>query len=320
MRSVPPTGLPFADLKPGQTRTLPTRTVSLNPPDPQGAVKLPQEGEALRIGDIGEVSASPRVQKALKRLAADKAATTVAQLVMWNVAAGLDWDTIAELSQPWANRFELALAKDLVDRLDAEPSEAEMGRIVFQISGTDGDTEAIATALKKELEGKVVLGLRSAMGIPSRPGGPSLACRVRLKAGEAQVQLSSSDASAQSWIPFGKFTMPLGQVKDDAGAQRLADALAGGLLSRLVRAQLVKGAREKGKLTYRLRIDNVSPLRLNGVAAVGVASNEDEKARVLSGISIPPRRSMTVPVSEEAVKALGLRQGIRVTAIDLSGL
>ncbi len=64
----------------------------------------------------------------------------------------------------------------------------------------------------------------------------------------------------------------------------------------------------------------MSPLRLNGVAAVGVGSKPDEKARVLSGISVPPRRSMTVPASEELVKALGLKQGIRVTAIDLSGL
>ena len=29
---------------------------------------------------------------------------------------------------------------------------------------------------------------------------------------------------------------------------------------------------------------------------------------------------MTVPASEEVVKALGLKQGIRVTALDLSGL
>ena len=43
-------------------------------------------------------------QKALRRLAAEKAATTVSQLVMWNVAAGLDWGddrrAVAELGQP----------------------------------------------------------------------------------------------------------------------------------------------------------------------------------------------------------------------------
>ena len=77
---------------------------------------------------------------------------------------------------------------------------------------------------------------------------------------------------------------------------------------------------EKGKLTYRLRIENATPLRLSGLAAVGIESKDDAKPRVLSGISIPPRRSMTVPASEEVIKELGLKHGIRVTALDLSGL
>src|SRR5690242_10552444 len=177
MRSVPPTSLPFADLKPGQTRKLPTRLVSLAPPDAQGGVQLPQEGEALRIAAIGEMSENPRVQKALRRLAADKAATTVAQLVMWNVAAGLDWGTIAQLSQRWANRYELTLARDFVDRLDADtPAEFESGRILFQIDGQDEAARAIATDLRKALDGKIVLGLQARMGIPARPGRPALAC------------------------------------------------------------------------------------------------------------------------------------------------
>ncbi len=41
---------------------------------------------------------------------------------------------------------------------------------------------------------------------------------------------------------------------------------------------------------------------------------------VLTGISVPPRRGLTVPASEEAVQALGLKKGIRITAVDLSGL
>jgi hypothetical protein len=84
--------------------------------------------------------------------------------------------------------------------------------------------------------------------------------------------------------------------------------------------QLTKGTREKGKLTYRLRIDNASPLLLNGLAAVGTASTPDETPKVLWGISIPPHKSMTVPASEEVVKKLGLKKGIRVVALDLSGL
>ena len=70
----------------------------------------------------------------------------------------------------------------------------------------------------------------------------------------------------------------------------------------------------------QLRIENASPMILNGLAVLGPASKAAETPKVLSGISIPPRKNLTVPASEEAVKALGLKQGIRVMAVDLSGL
>ncbi len=165
-----------------------------------------------------------------------------------------------------------------------------------------------------------MLGLQADLGIPARPAGPSLACRVRIKGEEAQVQLTASDPAARGWVPFGKFTLPIAGATGEAESLRLADALAEGLISRLVRAQVVKGPREKGKLTYRIRIENASPLRLNGLAAVGVDNKADDKARILTGISIPPRRNMNVPASEEVIKDLGLKQGVRLTAIDLSAL
>jgi hypothetical protein len=313
--------LPFADLKPGQTRHLPTRLVSLNAPDAEAGVKLPEKGEPLRLGDIGRINDNPRAQKAMRRLAAEKAATTVSQLVMWNVAAGLDWDTIAESSRNWANRSELALARDFVDRLDADPpADGEAGRLLLQIDGTDEATAARASGLKKALEGRIVLGLRAGMGIPEQPAGPALACRVQFKAQVAQVELSSSDASGRSWVAVGKFSLPVADASDEAAMARLADAMAEGLLNRVVRAEIVKGPRVKGRLTYRLRIENASPLALNGVAMVGTASRTDREPHVLAGISIPPRRSLTAPASEEVVKALDLRHGICVTAADLSGL
>jgi len=319
MRSVPPTGLPFADLKPGQTRHLPTRMVSLNPPDPQGGARLAREGEAFQLADIGEVNDSQRVQKALRRLAAEKAATPVAQLVMWNVAVGLDWATIAGLSQRWANRHELALAKDFVDHLDTA-WDGETGRIFFEIGGHDAAGEARAAAVRKAFEGKLVLGLRAEMGVPAKPDRPALACRVGIRGEEVQVQLGGSDGAARSWVSLGKFAVAPrgGRSGDDAGA--IADAIAEGMLGRLVRAQLIKGPRQKGKLTYAIRIENGSPFRLNGLSAAGQESRSDEKARVLVGISIPPRQHINVPAGEEVVKQLGLKHGIRITALDLSGL
>ena len=84
---------------------------------------------------------------------------------------------------------------------------------------------------------------------------------------------------------------------------------------------MTKGtAREKGKLIYQVRIDNASPLVLNGLALVGTTSAADETPKPLSGICISPRRSLTVPATEEVVKTLGLKKGIKLTALDLSGL
>jgi hypothetical protein len=78
MRSVPATDLPSAILEPRQTRHLPTRLVSLATPDPQAGSNLPEKGERLQIlGDVNKVNENPQVQKALKRLAAEKAPTSL---------------------------------------------------------------------------------------------------------------------------------------------------------------------------------------------------------------------------------------------------
>lgn len=42
--------------------------------------------------------------------------------------------------------------------------------------------------------------------------------------------------------------------------------------------------------------------------------------KVLSGIAIAPRRTMLVPTNDDVVKTLGLKKGIKVLALDLSGL
>ena len=124
----------------------------------------------FQIGDIGEVSDDPRVQKALKRLAAQTASSRVAQLVMWRLAAGLDWETIAQLSQGWANRYELTLAQDFVEHLDTL-AEGETGRLHFQIDATDPAGEKLAAETSQLLQGKIVLGLCAERGIPARPRG-----------------------------------------------------------------------------------------------------------------------------------------------------
>ncbi|MGP0069649.1 MAG: hypothetical protein ACLQGP_39365 [Isosphaeraceae bacterium] len=320
MRSVPPSEAPFADLKPKQTRNLPTSIVSLTSPDAENGLVLPSQGEKLRIvGDIARVNDDPQVQKALRRLASGLAPASVSQLVMWRLNTGLDWATIGQLADKWANRYELTLAKDFVDRLSSLP-EGESGRIMFQFVGLDSAGEFTAAELAGLIKGKTVLGLQSVIGVPSRPESPAVACQVRLKGGEALVQVSSSDSNGQNWVPYGKFTLPVPKTDGKSDPAQFADSLAEGVLNRLVRVQLSKGPREKGKLTYQLRIENASPLILNGLSLMGPASKTTEEPKVLLGITIPPRKSLTVPASEAAVKTMGLKQGIRVMAVDLSGL
>jgi len=319
MRSVPPTSLPFASIDPGKTRNLPTRLVSLSQPDPNSetGVSLPAKGEKLQIGDVSQAGADDHVQKALKRLAALKAPETVCQLIMWRLSSGLDWGQIAQLSSKWANAHELTLAQQFVAHLDNLPNE-ETGTILFQIDGSDEAGKAQARLLSKELSEKAFLGLKTGLGIPDQPEGPGVACSVRFTGDEASVVVQSSDGSAGRWVGYGKFALSCSASSFQAA--KFGDALAEGVLSRLVRAQLRRGPTVKGKPTYQVRIDNASPLVLNGLAVLGTETKADEQPKELAGICISPRRSMTVPASEEVVKNLGLRKGIRVVAADLSGL
>ncbi len=47
MRSVPPTGLPFASLNPKQTRHLPTRLVRLSDPNADQSMAMPAKGRSF---------------------------------------------------------------------------------------------------------------------------------------------------------------------------------------------------------------------------------------------------------------------------------
>jgi hypothetical protein len=238
---------------------------------------------------------------------------------MWRLVAGMEWESIADLSKKWANDYELALARDFVARLDSL-TDGDTGRLRIELHGNDETTNAMAAEATEALKGKTVLGLPTEIGVPERPDGPSVACRVRLNASEAHVLVFGSGAAAATWGPMGKFSIPVASEKGKLDTARFVGALTEGILNRLVRAQLARGPRSKGKLTYQIRIDNASPLILNGLAAVGTQSEDNKTPKFLSDICISPRKSLTVPASEEAVKALGLKKGIRLVALDLSGL
>lgn len=327
-RSVPPTSLPFATLRSKQTRHLPTRLVGLSQPNPEGPVTMPAKGERLRIGEIGQLTDDPRVQSALKRLAEDKAPQVVAQLVMWQVSGGRDWQAITSMSRRWANPYELTLARSFVDRLEDLPA-GETGRLHYEIQSEEPASAPLARSLTELLKDKMVLGLKTEASVPTKPNGPAIACKVQLQGDEAIVQVGTSNAHAQGWASAGKFSLALPgsrpqavDAPDQTGTPELSavvDALAEGILDHLVRVHLAPGPRLKGKPTYKIKVENASPLILNGLAVLG-KHNESETPKLLSGISLSPSRTLTVPATDEMVKGLGLKKGIRVIAADLSGL
>ena len=129
MMSVPPTGPMETTLQPRQERHLPTAVVSMNPPDANSQATVPADGESLRISAIDQWTDDKRTLSAFKQLAKAKAPPTVAQMVMWYVTAGADWDDVGRLSQGWGNASEIALARRFVADLSTseEPPSADKG-------------------------------------------------------------------------------------------------------------------------------------------------------------------------------------------------
>jgi hypothetical protein len=325
-RSVPPTSLPFTTLKPKQTRHLPTNVASLTGPNEETGVGLPAKGDRFRVGAIEQISRDERTGAALKRLAREKAPPPIAQLVLWNVSAGLDWGEIATRSEKWANASEITLARQFVDRLDAagRVDEEDSGVLCYEITGNDADSKAVATDLRKLFEKAKLVGLETKAGIPAEPRGPGVSCRIVIDGAKVVVHVRATNADGTQWNDAGTFRVKASDVKNDAkktiDAAKLADAVASGLLGRLVHAQLSPGPRVKGKPSYRIKIENASPLILNGVALAGSEISEKTPPSVLSGICVSPRKSMTIPAPADLVDRLKLKAGVRVLAADLSGL
>jgi hypothetical protein len=329
-RSIPPTGLPETTLKPHQTRHLPTTLVGLNAPDETGRGLAPEKGEKLVIGEVGQVTKDPLAQAALKRLAQVKAPQTVSQLVMWKVAGGLDWDTIARLTRGRVNAHEIALARRLVDQLgetEGKLPPTEAGMIYWELKTAGSGSPQLSAQFRKLLDKYTMLGLKAKEGVPASPDGPALACKADLSDSKVSASVLSTDGAGAAWVTVGKFTLKNGiaaptgdEKKDELSAARLADSIAEGIISRLVNVRISNGPRMKGKPTYKVRITNSSPLILNGVALAGAEISPNNPPTALAGLTLPPRKSLTVPATAELVSRLHLKESVRVVALDLSGL
>ena len=114
----------------------------------------------------------------------------------------------------------------------------------------------------------------------ARLDGPALSCKLRLEGSEATVEVAVSTGGP--WQPMGKFTLPLpgldGTRMKGYEGHAVADAAAEGIVGRLVRVQLIKDKAKdkKGRAVYKIRIDNATPLILNGLALVGPKVDGDK--------------------------------------------
>ena len=99
----------------------------------------------------------------------------------------------------------------------------------------------MAAELSQALQGKTILGLVADTGIPARPHGPAIACRVKLKAAKPLVQVSAVTRPPELGC-VRQVQPPVAHVQDKFDALRFADGMAEGILNRLVRAQVIKGA------------------------------------------------------------------------------
>jgi hypothetical protein len=322
-RSVPPTGLPETTLNPSQSRRLPASLTSLRGPEPDGHIAFPAKGEALTLGQIGDLAADRLTAEALTRLAEEKAPQSVAQLVLWHLADGFEWETVAQYASSWANPDELALARQFADRIKEgrkHRRQREADAVFdFELTTEDSQDDAFAGELRDTLANARLLGLASHEGIPARPEGPAIACRVRLAGDVALVQFAVSSSSEDAWKTAGKAQVSLVRDGKRRSVAEVADGLAEAALGRLVTTKLTSH-KARGKTTYTVRIENASPLVLNSLVLAGPAQDDAAKPTILLGLSLSPHRALTVPATEDAVRRLGLTKGLRPLAAQLDSL
>jgi hypothetical protein len=284
---------------------------------------MPRRGEPLAVLDIDALAgASPRLRAAVKRLAQEQTPQTVAQLVLWHLGTGLDWSRVQAFAHRWANPGELALARRFVSQLEAIPVTAggeappvRGGFLDIDLGASGTESQPLAAQLHTLLDGRSMLGLTVRLRPVEPPHGPAIACQVRLESAVASVRLRTTDESGTAWRAVGAFSLPLTDPEGAArSAAEVADTLAQGVLDRLVRVELSTGPRVTGKATYKIRLDNLSPLVLNGLALAPSAGDPAAKPSLVQGIGLPPRKHLAVPASAEAVERLGLKKGIRVLA------
>ncbi len=230
----------------------------------------------------------------------------------WSLASLLVAGAVArgESPPPLADQL-FDLGRQAVEQGAIAHAETFYRKVLTLAPGHTGACQALDSMLG------LIVRLRQA---ESRQG-PALACQVQVERALASVRVLATDEAGMVWRTAGKLSLAL---TDSTGNGRpvveIADALALGVLDRLVRVELTQGRRVKGQATYKVRIDNRSPLILSGLALGGSAADPEAKAARLLGISLPPQKHLAIPVSGEVVKRLAPTLGVRILAVNLTEL
>jgi hypothetical protein len=264
-------------------------------------------------------------------------------MVFWYVTDGSDWDNVGRLSIGWGNASELALARKFVAELgrrvdSSSQSHADPGPLYWEIKANSPQVKELVDGLQKLWEKSPVLGLAAKEGVPTRPDGPAIACQAEISEAAVNVKLSVSHPSGSDWIRVETFRIKRSELnsvlaksagetdrltseqKKECESALLGDAVAAGIVERLVRVRLSRGPRVNGRESFRIKILNESPMVLNGLALGGEEIREDNPPAVISGMSLPPLKALTVPATAEVVSRLHLKDSLKVYAADLSGM
>ena len=149
--------------------------------------------------------------------------------------------TIARLAE-WANPYEVTLARDFVEHLDGlQEKDGETGSILLpdrgDRCGRRGDGGR-ADRVPQGQDGARPAGEDRRPDAAGRPvGGLQGAVAGRRGAGAGRQQRRA----ARNWVASGKFPLKTKDAKGKVDAAQLADGVAEGIISRLVRAQMTQG-------------------------------------------------------------------------------
>jgi hypothetical protein len=265
----------------------------------------PTPRNTLRLVDVNEYSANPRVRRALKSLATYGTSHGVAQAAMWRVCNDLPFELMAEQTGKVMNAHEIALAARFVEALDAsasssdlvDPASLSQSRVFVQVRG-QGSLAADAKRLHSQLDGLHVLGLPVQIADSqevSAAAVPALFLTVALtdaKLGETRgTVIVSACSSAGAWLPLGKVSF-----RENSSVSVLDGATLSKVVDRAVASAFVtvKPARRTlGSTT--LKIENRLPFTISNLV-VKAGSSSGSPSVPFAGVGVGPARSALLPI------------------------